>query len=197
MGWCSVGTGGEKCDERSCEEIHGNYDAGAGGGGMCIVLSILEDPIARDVIRSLVYPPILTVRDEVLPQSPVGRMIVDDFDRHYEESVSILRKDPDLLNEVINFMTANVALAQALIGQPYAHRPATGWTPSTYISARLRPGTIDWFSQILERFRGQASEEFSASIRKYMELVPRLQDLTPTEILTEFRGKELLEVGRN
>jgi len=195
MGWCTVGTSGEQCEVGTCHEIHGEWEEKPRGG--CLVLSLLEDPIARSVVRAMIYPPILTVRDEVLPRTPVGRAIVEDFERHYAEAVSILRKDPDLLELVIDFLMTNVPFARALIGgraTGIGIDLTGGWTPSTYVAARLRPGTVDSFSQILERFRSNASDELGADIAKYLELVPKLQDLTPRELLTEPRSRELTEL---
>jgi hypothetical protein len=193
MGWCTAGTSGQSCDFKSCDQLHGEWhEAGPGG---CLVLSLLRDPVAKTAIRSLVYPPILQVRDEVLPRSRVGSVIVDDFSRHYDEAVNILSQDADLLNEVIDFLITNVPFARALTGEKVgAPGPGDGWTPSAYIAERLRPGTVDWFGQILERFRGHASDELVASIDHYQRLVPMLLDLTPIEILTQLRDSRLLEV---
>jgi len=196
MGWCSVGSSGEQCEIGTCNEIHGDWQEKPRGG--CLLLSLLEDPIARSVVQAMIYPPILMVRDEVRPRTPVGRVIVGDFERHYAEAVSILRKDPDLLELVIDFLMTNVPFARAMIG---GKEPTVdvigGWTPSTYVAARLRPGTVDSFSQILERFRSNASDELGVDIAEYLELVPKLLDLTPRELLTELRSRELTElVGR-
>jgi hypothetical protein len=195
MGWCTVGTSGEQCEIGTCNEIHGNWEEKPRGG--CLLLSLLEDPVARSVVRAMIYPPILMVRDEVLPRTPVGRVIVGDFERHYAEAVEILRKDPDLLELVIDFLMTNVPFARAMLGGKETAIDITGgWTPSTYVAARLRHGTVDSFSQILERFRSNASDELAADIAKYLELVPKLANLTPRELLTELRSRELTELVR-
>lgn len=192
MGWCTAGTHGESCDFKDCDQIGGEWQTAP--PVICLVLGLLRDPIAKAAIRSLVYPPILQVRDDVLPRSRVGSSIVDDFSRHYDEAVNILSQDADLLNEVIDFLITNVPFARALTGEKVgASRPGDGWTPSAYIAERLRPGTVDWFSQILERFRGQASDALAASIDRYQRLVPMLADRTPIEILTQLRDPRLLE----
>jgi hypothetical protein len=176
-----------------CAEIHGDYSEGKPGN--CIVLSLLEDATARSVIRGQIYPPILQVRDEVLPQSPIGTAIVKDFRQHYPEAVDIMRHDPDLLSEVISFLSAAVPLARALSGDVVIE-PLTGvgYTPSSYTAERVRPGTLDWFSRLLDRFRDAAGEDLSKSIERYQRFLPELENLTPRETLTALHDPRLMEI---
>jgi hypothetical protein len=193
MGWCSVGTSGEECDKSICSEIDGEWREER--GGICVVLSILEDPVARAVVRALIYPPLLRVRDEILPESPVGATIVRDFEQHYEEVVSILRQDRDLLTEVISFLTASLPFTRALSGEQcvYPVAPA-GHTPSSYTAERLRPGMLDWTSRILERFRSAGGPELSEAVELYQRLLPELADLSPREVLMSFRKPVLFDL---
>lgn len=193
MGWCSAGTSGEECDARTCSEIGADYSENRPTG--CLVLSILEDPHARAVIRSMIYPPILSVRDHILPQSRTGRRIVEDFNRHYDEAVSILRANPDLLAEVVSYLTASVPFARALAGEHLTTPPVSrGHTPSSYTSERLRSGMLDWTSQVLDRFRAAAQPELAATVERYQRLLPGLEGLSPREFLTELRKPDLLEM---
>jgi hypothetical protein len=176
MGWCSVGSSGEECDLMTCNDIHGDYREGDGPIG-CLVLSLLEDPYARQVIRSAIYPPILRVRDHVLPDTPAGAVIVRHFNRHYEEAVTILRDEPDLLTEVVGFMTEATAFARAMSGEQTVVRPSPGAsrrpeTPSSYTAARVRPAMVDRFSQILDRFRAKCSAGIGLLYRQVPETIP-------------------------
>lgn len=194
MGWCQAGSSGESCDQQSCDQIGGDYSP-TQPRGICLVLSILEDPTARRVIRSLIYPPILRVRDEILPTSPLGKVIVRDFRRHYSEATDILRADPDLLGEVIDFLTAAVPFARSLTGDlPPEIIIPPGDTPSSYTARRLRPGLVDWMSQLLERIRSAAGEELGSTIERYQRLLPELTDLSPREFLVAMRRQALVEI---
>jgi hypothetical protein len=195
MGWCSVrgsGWGGGNCEPESCKGWNGDYQDNP-PPPTCLVLTIIEDPLARSVIRALVYPPVLRVRDDVLPASPLGSLMVEDFDRHYQEAVSILRADRDLLAEVVEFMTAALPFVQALAGEEPNHCVTPhGGSLASYVAAQVRPGIVDWLSRIMERFRSQGSDELSATIETYRRILPALVGLSAGETLVALRDPQLL-----
>jgi hypothetical protein len=151
--------------------------------------------MAKLVVQGLVYPPILRVRDDILPHSPLGRSIVRDFRAHYKEAVRLLREDRELFAEVLEFLLAAVPFARALTGEspPLIVTPS-GETLSTYTARQLRPGMVDWLSRLLERLRSAGSEALGSVIARYQRLLPQLTNLSSRDFLVAMHSPALLEL---
>lgn len=191
MGWCTVNGRGEECSAMDCDRLEGDWNPRPVGG--CLVLSLIEDPSARLVVQTLLYPPILDVRDQILRRTPLGDVIVRDFERHYDEAVAILRSDPDLFSEVLHFLIALVPFARSLTGEDVSRRAVPlGETPATFTAERIRPGMVDWMSRVMERFRSSASESFASSLERYQQLLPRFEGLSPRETLVALQNRKFV-----
>jgi hypothetical protein len=198
MGWCKVGSSGEECDEVTCRELGGGYiPPGGDPVDSCLVLRAVGNPIAQRVIRAMIYPPILEVRDRIMPGSPVGDKIGEDFQRHYEEGVRILGDDKALLQDLVEFMILVVPFSRALtLANGESNSSLSSGTPSVaeYTSSEFRPSIADMMVQLLERFRTVASPEFQDSIVRYQRLIPELVGLTPNEFRSALDNRQLLNI---
>lgn len=63
---------------------------------------------------------------------------------------------------------------------------------SSHTAARLRPGMVEWTSEILRRFEARASDELKATISRYAAVLPSLQNLTPSELLAALDDRRLV-----
>lgn len=177
MGWCSAGSSGEQCDRQSCEEVGGTYSETPNSG--CGGSRLVPDSFARELVDSVVWPPINKLRDDVLPGRRAGARMVDDFDRHFDEIVTIMGRDRGLILEVVRYSAAMAPFLRAVAGQSV---PADG-SLTRHTSERLRPGMIEWTAQLLRRFATSASPDLKATIGRYAGALPAFQNLTPAELL--------------
>lgn len=187
MGWCSAGSSGEQCDRQSCEQVGGSYSE-TGPGRVCEGSRLVPDTFARELVDTVVWPPINKLRDEVLPDRQAGARMVQDFDRHFAEIVAIMGRDRGLILEVVRYSAAMAPYLRALAGQSV---PADG-SLSRHSSERLRPGMVEWTADILRRFSTSASPALKATIGRYAESLPSFQNLTPVELLSTLDDRRTL-----
>jgi hypothetical protein len=180
MGWCSAGRHGEICDPDSCAAAGGDYHDDLPTNDGCRVVAEVPDEFARQMVEATVWPPVVKVRDAILPKRKGGGVMVADLDRHFDEILAIVRRDPKLLVEVIKFTSAMGPYLRAMAGQP---NPADG-SLAAYTSTRLRPGMIEWTADILRRFDAKASAGLKSTIKRYVAILPSLQNLTAAELLS-------------
>jgi hypothetical protein len=196
MGWCKVGSTGQTCDPDTCEQVLGSYSEDPmGDGGICILVSVLDDnPIARQLVASMVYPPIAHVLVDIFPSSPLGQAITRDLQRHHAEAVSIFKANPDLFQELQGFLQAMVPFAWAVAGvNPPDVIVPLGETVSTYTARRFRPGMADWLNRIFEGMKMACSEELAATVSAYQAILPEVTDLSPAEFLVALRSHTFSE----
>jgi hypothetical protein len=194
MGWCGTSPAEASrtpCSRQDCEQIGADYYEEQPDVN-CLVLSALNSDQERHLVGALVYPPLLRLRDEILPRSRLGRSILTEFNRHRPEAVEILKRDERLLNELIEFMMMVQPFVRAILGEDisrsaYPH----GDTFYTYTARRVRPGMMTSLVHLMDRFAEQASDPFRHSLEAYGRLLPRFENLRPQKVSAALRRTDL------
>jgi hypothetical protein len=157
---------------------------------VCVFGGFFKDPAAKALITELVYPPYLQVRDQILPSSSAGAVVRKHFYDSYEELVSIMQEDPDLVRDVLDVMIECLPFVRALAGERVSSVPLDGHTPSTYTASRVRPGMLDELERLADRFEASGSEALVTRLQLYRGFFRQCEGLEPIDVLTAIRGLE-------
>ncbi|MBW9207543.1 hypothetical protein KV097_16515 [Mumia sp. zg.B17] len=158
------------------------------------MLSSLTTDRERILVSALLYPSLIRLREEVFPRSRLGRSILKEFERHYEEAVRILRSDEVLLSQLIEFMIMIQPWTRAILGED-ASRSAYpyGDTLYTYNAQQLRPGVVAALKDLMTQFSERATPEFRQSLEVYGEILPQFEGVPAQDVVSEFRKAELVD----